>query len=218
MSNPIAEQLIEDLTYQKISQNDMFTAFDISVFAKKEKGMTERHRNVKHVVHDLFVSGRMSGYDRTLIDIPGATEKAFLYHPIGADISQYNAKDRSKFPNAGGSATATANGITVTSSTPAPTPSKKKGYGVDRRGRLCVRNSFIKAVGWSQSDAVYVRAENGGLVLSLTYSPTAMYDVDKDFNIRISPRTLRKCGIPTSSPNDIYDIQIQGSDIFVTKL
>ena len=221
MSNPIAEQLIEDLTYQKVSQGDMFTAFDITLFAKKEKGLTERHRNVKHVVHDLFVAGQLSGYDRTLIDIPGAPDKAYLYHPVGADITQYSAKDRAKFPDAGGSATATSNGITVLSTTsPAPaTSTPSNGHTVDRRGRLCIPNALTRSLHWNRNSIISATPSNGGLVLNPSISPSviAEYWLDKDDNIRISARTLRKAGLAPRSLSDSYDISISGSDIVIKR-
>lgn len=219
MSNVIAEQIVEDLTLEKVALGHMFTAFDISMFAKKEKGMTERHRNVKHVVHELFVGGQMAGYDRTLIDIPGAPEKAFLYHPAGEDISKYNPKDRSTFP--------TPCGITVTPSTPtlpaATTSAPKPGFKVDRRGRLCVRNSLTKKLGWDYNTLIFATAEQGGLLLSSKATvgivPLTNYWLDKDDNIRISAKTLRKAGIPTlDSKEDRYDIQISGQDVLVTKI
>lgn len=209
MANPIAEQIIEDLTLEKVNAGKMFTAFDITLFAKKEKGMTERHNNIKHVVHDLFVSGQMPGYARTLINISGAPTQAFLYHPQGADVSQYNPKDRSTFPNASGSANATANGMTATSTTtPATTPttSSKKGQTVDRRGRLCVSNKLIRQLAWKGS--VFVKVVPGGINLSnAPGGHLTSYWLDKDDNVRISARTLRKCGLATSNPAiDRYNV------------
>jgi len=223
MANPIAEQLISDLTFQKVSQGSMFTAFDISLFAKQEKGMTERHNAVKHVVHDLYVNGQMPGYERTLIDIPGVSRQAFLYHPIGADISRYDPKDRSKFPNVGGSAAATSNGISVVNPNPIPAPTvtsttgTQLGQRVDRRGRLCIPNILTRKLGWNGMRAIVVYADNGGVVLTenfRSYACLTSYYPDKDDNIRISARTLRKCGIACNNPQtDRYSIQINGSDI-----
>jgi len=216
MANPIAEQMIEDLTFEKISQGAMFTAFDITLFAKQEKGMTERHRNIKHVVHDMFVSGQMTGYDRSLINIPGATDRAFLYHPDGADISQYNAKDRSKFPDGGGSNNATANGMTVvtgSTSTPAATPAN--GQAVDRRGRLCISNKLTRSLGWHSTDLVWINFHHsGGLEISKVQgSCIGSYMIDKDDNIRVSARMLRKAGIPTSDAKmDRYTVEANATN------
>ncbi len=88
---------IQDLSAERIACGDMFTAFDLSLEAKR-RGISERHRHMKHAVHDYFASGAMGpDYTRTLIGIPGADGPAWLYHRWEDDIQEYQPVDRSSF-------------------------------------------------------------------------------------------------------------------------
>jgi hypothetical protein len=86
---------VQDLCAESIARGAMFTAFDFSLEAKR-RGFTERHRHMKHAVHDYFDSGAMGPeYTRTLIAIPGADAPAWLYHRWEDDIQDYQPVDRS---------------------------------------------------------------------------------------------------------------------------
>src|SRR5260370_13009157 len=85
---------IQDLCAERIARGDMFTAFDLSLEAKR-RGISERHRHMKHAVHDYFASGAMGPeYTRTLIDIPNADGPAWLYHRWEDDIQEYQPVER----------------------------------------------------------------------------------------------------------------------------
>jgi len=85
---------IQDLCAERIARGDMFTAFDLSLEAKR-RGISERHRHMKHAVHDYFASGAMGpDYTRTLIGIPGADGPAWLYHRWEDDIDAYQPVER----------------------------------------------------------------------------------------------------------------------------
>jgi hypothetical protein len=86
---------IQDLCGESIARGDMFTAFDLSLEAKR-RGISERHRHMKHAVHDYFESGAMGPeYTRTLIAIPGADGPAWLYHRWEDDVQEYQPVERS---------------------------------------------------------------------------------------------------------------------------
>jgi hypothetical protein len=86
---------IQDLCGENVARGDMFTAFDLSLEAKR-RGISERHRHMKHAVHDYFDIGAMGPeYTRTLIAIPGANAPAWLYHRWEDDIQEYQPVERS---------------------------------------------------------------------------------------------------------------------------
>ena len=88
---------IQDLCGERVAGGDMFTAFDLSMEAQR-RGIRERHRHMKHAVHDYFDSGAMGPeYTRTLIAIPGADAPAWLYHRWEDDIQEYRPVERSSF-------------------------------------------------------------------------------------------------------------------------
>lgn len=86
--------MIKDVVMLKVENEESFTAFDITMYAKKYEGLKERHSEVKHIVHEMFDEGIMDEnsdiiYERTLIDIPGVSEQAYLYHPRDEDVENY---------------------------------------------------------------------------------------------------------------------------------
>lgn len=79
---------VRDVVIDKVNQNEMFTAFDITK-TLRQNGTQATHRNIKQIVHALYNHGDMQGYDRSLVDVNGAPVRPFLYHPMSADSSTY---------------------------------------------------------------------------------------------------------------------------------
>jgi hypothetical protein len=95
MCDLVTYATIQDLCGECVARGDMFTAFDLSMEAQR-RGIRERHRHMKHAVHDYFDSGAMGPeYTRTLIAIPGADAPAWLYHRWVDDIQEYQPVERS---------------------------------------------------------------------------------------------------------------------------
>jgi hypothetical protein len=74
----------------KVDQGQMFTAFDITKEIRAN-GTQARHKDIKEIVHELYINGDMGGYIRSLINIANVTIQPFIYHPNGSDISTYKA-------------------------------------------------------------------------------------------------------------------------------
>lgn len=81
------EDRVEDLVNDKVSNSEMFTAFDITK-SFRNNGVKYPHNDVKKIVHNMFKDG-IIGYDRIRTDKTGAPVQPFLYFPIGADPSTY---------------------------------------------------------------------------------------------------------------------------------
>jgi len=81
---------VRDVVVDKVGQNEMFTAFDITK-ALRQNGTQVVHRNIKQIVHALYNHGDMMGYDRSLINVGNAPVRPFLYHPVSADPLTYQA-------------------------------------------------------------------------------------------------------------------------------
>ena len=89
MSN---EDIIKDVIQEKVSNNEAFTAFDITQKAKK-RGMDQRHSEVKDLIHEIMYSNYYT-YQRIPITIPGVHSKPILYYPVDYDIDDYVPMDR----------------------------------------------------------------------------------------------------------------------------
>jgi len=84
----VEADVISDIIDDKVGQGQMFTAYDITK-ELRSSGTRTYHRNTKEIVHALFLKGNMQGYTRSLVSVPNAPIKPFLYHPMGSDISTY---------------------------------------------------------------------------------------------------------------------------------
>lgn len=87
------KDLLRKIISEKISKNEAFTAFDITMISKKRGNSIYRHSDCKHTIHQI-VRDEYPTYQRTLIDVPGAPVQPFLYYPLGYDIDDYIPMDR----------------------------------------------------------------------------------------------------------------------------
>ena len=137
------QQIIEEVIRENVDRGVMFTALDITLEAKR-RGGTERHRHMKHAVHQFFAGGGMgTDYTKTLIPIPGAPCPAWLYHQGGAAPATYQPLDRSRFNPAQKGARRSGGGA-------------GHGFGVDKRARICVPVRFLRRVGLQPGDEALV--------------------------------------------------------------
>lgn len=88
MADAASHQLIDRIVQDKIQAGEMFTAYDVTLEARR-RGGNVRHNDVRDLVHEFFEQGRFgAGYNRSLIDV-GAPVKPFLYHRFSDDPNQY---------------------------------------------------------------------------------------------------------------------------------
>jgi len=91
MSTPANEIILRDVIMSKVNNGEAFTAFDITMQAKK-MGMSNRHREVKETSHDIMYE--YPNYITSLIDVPGVTTRPILYSPIDYNVDDYIPMDR----------------------------------------------------------------------------------------------------------------------------
>jgi len=185
-----------------LDEDDMFTAFDVTLQAKEE-GADERHRNMKGYVHErmAYHMGRFVDYERTLIPVVGQ-EDAWLYHPSDADISEYALQDRDD------------------ANTAQPTTVKDNldGITTNSRNRLIIPVKFLKEVGMYSGDRVYVSVDLDEDTLTVSKSKPKSNDslldsylVDKSNNIMISTNKLSKLGMTA----DKFTISSKNSELVI---
>jgi hypothetical protein len=175
------QQIMEQVIREKVGRGEMFTAFEVSLEARG-RGGDERHRHMKHVVHQAFTSGLMgTDYTRSLVSIPGGGS-AWLFHRVWDDPGAFLPLARSHSQGNGHS----RNG--------------DDGYRVDRRARICIPAGLLRRVGLQPGDEALVVASprTTGLKLTRSLSPArrakvlARYRVDRYGNVRIAQRTLTR--------------------------
>lgn len=84
--------LLFSVIKDKVNKQEAFTAFDITMQAKKQ-GLKERHRNVKKTIHDIMYY-EFNSYHTTVISIDGVDVNPILYYPNGYDVNDYVPMDR----------------------------------------------------------------------------------------------------------------------------
>src|SRR5438067_13650294 len=88
MADAATQQLVGQLVQEHVQAGAMFTAYDLTLEARR-RGGSVRHQDVRDLVHEFFENGRMgAAYNRTLIDV-GAPTRPLLYHRFSDDPSTY---------------------------------------------------------------------------------------------------------------------------------
>jgi hypothetical protein len=218
MCHPATAALVKQVVTNRVDADEMFTAFDISLavkeIAKKTGQQAERHRDMKGAIHAEMQNYLASGvYRRELVNV-GAPTKAFLYFPDGADPSDYVPVGHQK-------SVSTVQPAALPSPPPVATDDSDDddegdGRRVDARGSLSVPSHLVLSRGLNSGDRIFVRPDNGNLVVSQVDNgnATTSYVVDKNHNIRITQSQLAGSGF---TPQDTFDFSDNGDDIVISK-
>jgi len=157
MCDQATQTAVTDAANGFISQNKMFTAYDVT---RRVRAMNIRvfHKDVREVVRDMFSTGQMQNYSKRLMPIPSSPNPAFVYHPVTDDPANYDPLD-----NLPGNRT-TSN--TTAPATPASTPDTDDDDDSDdvstiqleRQGDGFIRipARYMRAVGVKPGDEVSV--------------------------------------------------------------
>jgi RNA-directed DNA polymerase len=108
MVDPATRLRVQQIVLNQIATSSMFTAYDITVEARKQ-GLQLRHDDGKDIVHEMFQTGIMgASINRSVVDV-GAQVKPFVYHRFDIDPQNYN-------PNTAGISNMPSTSSTSTSS------------------------------------------------------------------------------------------------------
>lgn len=214
--DPLIQGAIQQVTEDKVANGEMFTAFDVSRTVQN-LGHRERHTHMKHVVHDLFESGQLNGYSRTLIAVEQGKPEAWVYHPLNADPKTYTPSHQplpsGMTPQAfyQGSAP-TPPPQTPSISTVSFVPPMNGKHKPDARGAITVPAKYIKQIGGKPNDVLYVE-RNGSQLVIATSGTGRPYTVNTSTNIRIKRKTWG--GIVSSGGSD-FEFEEKAGKIVVT--
>jgi len=91
----------------------------------------------------------------------------------------------------------------------------------DARGRLCVPNAMVRKMGLNPGDVAYIHGAGFGVTVNAATVPGNKYiaalRVDKDTNVRITERALRKAGINRSEPSLVVSCDQAGTSVVITR-
>lgn len=217
-------ELLQESIDKFIAQDRLFTAFDVTVFAKglaSERGLSisERHKELKNDIHDIVDRYVGSIYEKQLWDV-GAPTKAFLYYPVGIDPNSYQPLDRNKLVTTNKVATTYITSNPNNTVVPTLVPDTDDGDGTDHgrkpdhRGSLTVPSYLLKSVGLKSGDKASVTQDNDTLVIKkdVVSNLLTLYTVDHSNNVRITKSILEKIGNSAG-----YDFELDGDKVLIKK-
>jgi hypothetical protein len=214
MCSPDTAVLIKQVVTQRVDNDELFTAFDISLAVKelaKQAGQSpERHRDMKGAIHQEMSGYLATGvYRRELVDV-GAPTKAFVYYPDGVDPNNYVPMTKTK--------TVSVKPPPALPAATADDEDEDEGDGrrVDARGSLSVPSHLVASLGLNTGERVFVLQDQRGLRVSRTdgAGSLASYVVDKNRNVRITRQHLAFCGF---SGQDTFDFGDDNGDVLIRK-
>lgn len=176
------QNLIENLVNNKVKNQELFTAFDITHEARKLRTDKVMHNEVRDIVHDMFMNNRMPSYTRELGSFPNLVTQPWVYHHVNNDILDY--------------------GNTVVNPSPSvpsfTTPATSDdSYPVDARGTLCIPKKMVESLGCKAGDQIFVYVNANSLILKKFGDSTfcTSYTVDKNVNVRVTQSALAAAGL-----------------------
>lgn len=187
-----------------INEGKMFTAFEVSL-AAKAKGIQERHRNMRSLVHELiFEIGGPVGYTRTLRDV-GAPEQAWVYHRPEDNPYRYQplprpgesplAKPSKDLPKGIRKPVRLQRGTQPVDLVPAG------AFGTDQDGKLCIPSAMLAQMGVKPGDQVETECiiDSEKIILRRGEGAPATsegnYVVEADGKVRLTQDILKVAGI-----------------------
>jgi len=200
------EQIIAEVVNEKMQAGEQFTAYDVTLSAKK-RGMGERHRDARRKVHEqIGFQGTLYNYLDTNIKITDKGQDkgiARLYYPVGSDLTKYRQV---------GSPIATPTAISDDSSSEDdtddtfdadtdsdsdsdsgdtrvnPRPSGHTRY--DHAGRYTVKSGIVRSAGFNEGDKVRVNVEHGKITITKNGTRGVDYVVNNSGGIRLAQKRL----------------------------
>ncbi len=231
MLNTSTQNLIAEVVGEKVDNDDMFTAFEVSLLvqqrARARGEATERHGEMKVTIHEEMDRYVQTGvFQRKLQDV-GAPTTAYVYYPDGEDPANYQPMGRrganpaptpsTSTSPAVGAATAVKNLVPKTS-----TDCASLGRHTDNRGTLTVPAILMLAANFRPHDKVVCYADDtdGGTSVAVISHQTpphvdalTEYTVDKDCNVRITATQLDDAGI--GGDGVAYDFEGKNDSVVV---
>jgi hypothetical protein len=220
--DPFAKEKIDEVVNEWVNAGRMFTAFEVSL-AVKERGVRERHRNLRECVHEaIFRLGGANAYTRTLMDV-GAPEQAWVYHRLYDNPYTYqplNRKDSASLPADDPLVVPDGikNPVPLAANLAAPAAIPDGVYGTDQRGRLSIPVPMLVRLGLGPGKQVVVVCDPANEECMLMNDETcdqdcsdAVYTVEADGKVRITQAILERAGL-----GGRQSYWIEGSDSVIT--
>ena len=201
------QDAIRELVEKMTSNDEMFSAFDVTSIIRKTEDGEAPHHEVKNIVHAMFGNGdlpqdymRSSSSIKLTDAVDSGSVTVFVYHPQWRNPSDY---DKNRFQEEDGNPF-----LSKTAATPAV-----KTVG-DKRGRVCVPAALVRQVA-SPLAMVWVRPDLMADGIYISFYRTYAKDetdlrVDRDNNIRLSKSMINRSNLGDHEPSFKVNTTPQG--------
>lgn len=205
----IIREKIDEVVKEFVEEGRMFTAFEVSL-AVKEKGVRERHRNMRSYVHESIAEQGGQSYSRSLRDV-GAPVQAWVYHRLRDNPHEYEPLDRTGHVAATAAATRGSAAVAPAPRNPkplsqasstAPANESDGAFGTDQEGRLVIPSSMLSALGVAAGATVDMACDADNQEIRLwrpsqiaTMTADSSADVDDDGKLRITSDDLKRADL-----------------------
>lgn len=165
-------QDITDLVEQMCNDGLLFTKFDITK-KLRHSGYHALHKDVKRAMERGIRIFSTYDYDTTRTMIAGSS--VILYHPISADINDYDPNAIAQFKVDSGN-----------QGNPNASP-HANNYSFDKHeNRYTIKAKFARQAGFHAGATVYLKIESGKIVLNKQYGRKIKSDCYSNIRIRKS--------------------------------
>ncbi len=206
------EELLDDVVLEFANADKSFTAYDVTVEARKRTNVEFSHRDVANYIHSAI---------RTL-----ASHYSVRQHQSYQAREYFNPTPKAVFPPAGKLSRSGAGAVIaalVTAPIAPPTQAQVNAPNAlsttaspRSEGRVLVPSSLMKYIGAKPGTIVSVEIQPGQIFVGLNgvVSQDKTYMADKYTNIRLTKRTLKKAGL---AGKDVVLLACNNDTIRITK-
>lgn len=193
---------INDVVEEFISEQKMFTAYDVTLKVREivGKGVSVRHNEIKNDIHGVMSTHLGGDWNRELVQVVSGKEPAFVYHYFMDDPHQYPSQKNPSSSSSNSSSSLNDDDDDDSDN------SLCVGREQKDRSRLLIPASFMKYLGVKGGDIVRVYKEIDFIVVSQedqNLSELAALKVDKHGYLYLSERTLNKGNLGDAQNFDV---------------
>ncbi|MCA9175047.1 MAG: hypothetical protein KDB14_11245 [Planctomycetales bacterium] len=210
--DPTVRHHIDEVVKKFVDEGRLFTAFEVSL-AVKDRGVRERHRNMRSPIHESVAEHAGNDYTRTLLDV-GAPAQAWVYHRLVDNPHEYEPMERGDTQSGPPPSTdPTASPRSASGPAPAaprnprplndyasssPATASDGAYGTDYEGKLVIPYDVLVGIGLGMGDTVDIACDADSQQLLVwrrssanAQSADSSAVVDDDGKLRITADQLR---------------------------
>ena len=227
-SSPDIMDKLSKTVCQFLSEGRAFTGYDVTIETRTREDIQLRHRDCRQDIHEIqeLRDAVNFGYDaggaivqwmQSSRPHPQTGQAVFIYHPDTFDADDFVWQGAQQTPSTPPNVTPVAATVSVPSNTVDDSTDNSDSGGkqsdgsfmTDYRRRLFIETSFVRDMGLSAQNDVYVLNDQANNKIVLSASEIAGLDqiskqvVERNGDLRLSARTLQSADLDPVKPFNV---------------